>query len=45
MSDFELLQLTESIGGSHKKIQLLKELQRVRDECEAQVATMRHFDE
>ena len=45
MSDFELDELAASVGGSRLKGELLVQLQRVKDVCEAQMATMRHFDE
>jgi len=45
MSDFELRERADSIGGSRKKDELFLQLQRVKEVCEAQVATMRHFDE
>ena len=45
MSEFELVQLAEHIGGSRYQGKLLEQLKRVKEVCEAQVATMRHFDE
>ena len=45
MSEFELVQLAERIGGSRHQGKLLEQLNRVKEVCEAQVATMRHFDE
>ena len=45
MSDFELDELTASVGGSRLKGELLVQLKRAKEVCEAQVATMRHFDE
>ena len=45
MSDLELVQLAERIGGSRHQGKLLEQLKRVKEVCEAQVATMRHFDE
>ena len=45
MGEFELAQLAESIGGRRNKALLCLQLQRVKDVCEAQVATMRHFEE
>ncbi len=45
MSDFELCDLASSVGGSRFKEKLLGQLQRMKEVCEAQVATMRHFKE
>ena len=45
MSDFELDELAACVGGSCLKGELLVQLQRAKEVCEAQVATMRHFDE
>ena len=45
MSDFELRERADAIGGSRKKEDLFTQLKLVKDLCEAQVATMRHFDE
>ena len=45
MSDFELDELAASVGGSRLKGELLVQLQQEKEVCEAQVATMRHFDE
>ena len=45
MSDTELLELASSVGGSRFKDELFAQLKRVKDVCEAQVATMRHFEE
>jgi len=45
MSEFELVQLVARIGGSRYHAQLLEQLKRVKEVCEAQVATMRHFVE
>ena len=45
MSEFELVQLAERVGGSRHKAKLLQQLKHVKEVCEAQVATMRHFDE
>jgi hypothetical protein len=45
MSEFELVQLAERIGGSRYQARLLDQLKRMKEVCEAQVATMRHFDE
>ncbi len=45
MSEFELKQLAERIGGSRHQAKLLEQLKRVKEVCEAQVATMRHFEE
>ena len=45
MSDSELDKLAASVGGSRMKRELRWKLQRVKEVCEAQVATMRHFDE
>ena len=45
MSDSELDELAASVGGSRLKGELFVQLQRAKEVCEAQVATMRHFDE
>jgi hypothetical protein len=45
MSDSELCNLAASVGGSRFKDELRAQLQRVKEMCEAQVATMRHFKE
>jgi hypothetical protein len=45
MSDFELRERADVIGGSRKKEDLFTQLKLVKDLCEAQVATMRHFEE
>ena len=45
MSDSELDKLAASVGGSRLKGELHLQLQRVKELCEAQVATMRHFEE
>jgi len=45
MSEFELVQLADRIGGSRHHAKLLEQLKRVKEVCEAQMATMRHFDE
>jgi hypothetical protein len=45
MSDFELDELAASVGRSRLKGELLVQLQRAKAVCEAQMATMRHFDE
>ena len=45
MSGAELLHLAASVGGSRLTEELHVQLKRVKEVCEAQVATMRHFDE
>ena len=45
MSDFDLRERADVIGGSRKKDDLFTQLKVVKDVCEAQVATMRHFEE
>ena len=45
MSDPELQELASSVGGIRLKDELRVQLQRLKDVCEAQVATMRHFEE
>lgn len=45
MGDAELQELAASVGGKLLKKQLLEELRREREVCEAQIATMRHFEE
>jgi hypothetical protein len=44
MSDSELRTLAASVGG-RMQIELITQLGRVKEVCEAQVATMRHFEE
>ena len=45
MSGAELLQMAASVGGSHLMEELHLQLKRTKEVCEAQVATMRHFEE
>ncbi len=45
MSSSELYTLAASVGGNHLKEQLFEELSVVKEECEAQEATMRRFEE
>jgi hypothetical protein len=45
MGDAELQGVAASVGGKRLKEKLLQELKEVREVCEAQVATMRHFEE
>jgi GTPase SAR1 family protein/t-SNARE complex subunit (syntaxin) len=45
MSDSELRDVAASLDGGQFKEELLSQLQWVKEVCEAQVATMRHFDE
>jgi len=45
MGDAELQGVAASVGGKRLKEKLLQELKDVREVCEAQVATMRHFEE
>ena len=45
MHDSELHELAASVGGGRFKEELFAQLQRVKGVCEAQVATMRHFEE
>ena len=45
MSSSELYALAVSVGGNHLKEQLFEQLSLVKQECEAQEATMRRFEE
>ena len=45
MTDAELQKLADSVGNRDNRQRLLTELKKVKDVCEAQVATMLHFDE
>ena len=45
MSSSELYTLAASVGGNHLKEQLFEQLSLVKEECEAQEATMRRFEE
>ena len=45
MSSSELYTLAASVGGNHLKEQLFEQLSLVKQECEAQEATMRRFEE
>jgi hypothetical protein len=45
MGDAELQGVAASVGGKRLKEKLLQELKEAREVCEAQVATMRHFEE
>ena len=45
MSGAELLHLAASVGGSRLTEELHVQLKLVKEVCEAQVATMRHFEE
>lgn len=45
MSEGELREVVASVCGGRLKEELLVQLKRVKEVCEAQVATMRHFEE
>ena len=45
MSDSELHKLAASVGGGRLKEELFAQLKGVKEVCEAQAATMRHFEE
>ena len=45
MTDADLQKLADSVGNRDDRQRLLTELKKVKDVCEAQVATMLHFDE
>lgn len=45
MSSVELYALAVAVGGNHLKEQLFEQLSLVKQECEAQEATMRRFEE
>jgi hypothetical protein len=45
MGDAELQEVAASVGGKRLREKLLQELKDAREVCEAQIATMRHFEE
>ncbi len=45
MGDAELQKVAASVGGKRLREKLLKELKDAREVCEAQIATMRYFEE
>jgi hypothetical protein len=45
MTDAELQKLADSVGNRQHRQELFTQLKGVKDVCEAQVATMLHFDE
>ena len=45
MGDAELQEVAASVGGKRLREKLLQELKIAREVCEAQIATMRHFEE
>jgi len=45
LSEFDIRELAASVGGGRFKEELFAQLKGVKEVCEAQVATMRHFEE
>ena len=45
MADVELQEVAASVGGKRLREKLFQELKDTREVCEAQIATMRHFEE